>query len=60
MVIGSVLAIIWGLREDQKLYRCYKKATGGKMKILGILIAVVLVFFGLGFSVGKLAYLWLH
>lgn len=60
MVFGSVLAIIWGLKEDKKLYGCYKKGSASKLKIFGIMTVVVLVFFGLGFSIGKLTYLWLH
>lgn len=60
MVIGSVLAIIWGLREDKKLYQCNGKSTNSKSKVLGVGICFALVLFGLGYSIGKLTYLWLH
>jgi len=60
MVVGTVIALVWGLKEDQKLYRCFKNTSKNKGKILGVGLGVSLVLFGLGFCVGKLVYLWLH
>ncbi|WP_343485486.1 hypothetical protein [Allomuricauda sp. d1] len=58
MVVIAIGLLVIGYRKDNgKLSACLKKRPSNH-KVVGITLMVVLVFFGLGFSVGKLIYLW--
>ncbi|MDT0607908.1 hypothetical protein [Croceitalea rosinachiae] len=59
MVLTSVIILLWAYREDKKLSNC-KKSTNSKKKIFGLTLGIIAIFLGLGFSIGKLIYLWSH
>lgn len=59
MVLGAVVTLFLGYREDKKLINCIKRTNSIK-RIIGVVLAVLLVFSALGFAIGKLIYLWTH
>lgn len=57
MVISAVVLLIWGFQKDRLLLKaCLTKPSGSKIAM--VILAVTIIFFGLGFAVGKLIYLW--
>lgn len=60
MVIGAIITLIFAFIKDRKkLVSCYASKKN-RSKLLGITAFLTLVLFGLGFTVGKLVYLWTH
>ncbi len=59
LVLSAAILLFQGFREDAKDTKC-DTGFNSKAKILKVTLGVVVVFFGLGFSVGKLIYLWSH
>ena len=59
-VLGAIITLIFAfLKDRKKLVSCYITKKN-KSKLLGITAFLTLVLFGLGFTVGKLIYLWTH
>lgn len=60
MVVVALIVLVLGYRKDKAaLQACIaKKPT--KKRIAMVTLGVVAMFFGLGFAVGKLIYLWSH
>jgi len=60
MVVVAIVLLVWGYQKDQQsLRQCLHKTTSLK-KIAMVTASVVVVFFGLGFAMGKLIYLWMN
>ncbi|GGG55915.1 hypothetical protein GCM10011414_27180 [Croceivirga lutea] len=60
LVLGAIITLIFAfLKDRKKLVSCYITKKN-KSKLLGITAFLTLVLFGLGFTVGKLIYLWTH
>jgi len=58
MVAIAIGMLVYGFVKDKgRLKACLTKRPSNS-KILGVTLLVVAVFFGLGFSIGKLIYLW--
>ena len=58
MVIVAIGLLFWGYQKDRHLVRACLVKKPGKRKIVLITTGIMVVFFGLGFAVGKLIYLW--
>lgn len=59
MVFASALSLLWGYKEDKKLKNC-NTIVNSKTKILGVTLGVATILFGIGFTIGRLIYLWSH
>lgn len=57
MVVVAIVLLVMGYKRDKALVHCMlRKPT--KKRIVLVTAGVITVFFGLGFAVGKLIYLW--
>ena len=59
MVLLAIVILVFGYKNGQKQTKC-KTKTNSKYKILGATFGAAAIFFGLGFTIGKLIYLWSH
>ena len=59
LTLSAIPILYFGYKEDKKRKKC-QVVKHKPWKIVGVTIAVVLVFFAFGFTVGKLIYLWTH
>ncbi len=58
LITLSVLPILYfGYRAERKKKLCFPKKNKS-LKLVAVTLGVALVFFGFGFTVGKLIYLW--
>ena len=58
LVVIAIGLLINGYRRDQGRLRACLTKRPSNGKVVGVTLFVVAVFFGLGFSIGKLIYLW--
>ena len=59
LVIISMVILVWGYEKDKAQVRCIVTSKN-KRKITLVTIAVTAVFGALGFTIGRLIYLWSH
>ncbi len=59
LVLSSTSALILGLRQDMVLAKRAKQSNS-KGKIISVTLGAAVVVFGLGYTVGKLIYLWAY
>ncbi len=55
--IGVLINVYY--KDGARLKNCFKKRPL-KGKALGVTLMITVVFFGMGFAIGKLIYLWTH
>lgn len=60
MVVISIVVLVLGFKKDKELVKACLVKKPSKKKVALATIGVMAVFFGLGFAVGKLIYLWTH
>ena len=60
LVAISIVLLVLGFNKDKELVKACLVKKPSKKKIAIITVGVMAVFFGLGFAVGKLIYLWSH
>lgn len=60
MVVIAMILLPLGYRKDKALVKACLGKKASKKKIALVTAGVMVVFFGLGFAVGKLIYLWTH
>ena len=60
MVGISIVVLVLGYRKDQQLLKVCLMKKPTRKKIAWVTAGVMAVFFGLGFAIGKLIYLWSH
>lgn len=57
LVLISIFLLVWGYQKDKATVHCVV-ASKNPRKITLVTIAVVAVFGALGFTIGRLIYLW--
>ncbi|NKI33259.1 hypothetical protein [Croceivirga thetidis] len=60
MVVIAMILLPLGYRKDKELVKACLVKKPTKKKVAMVTVGVMAVFFGLGFAVGKLIYLWTH
>ncbi len=60
LVVISMVVLVLGFKKDKQLVKACLAKKPSKKKVALITVGAVAVFFGLGFAVGKLIYLWTH
>ncbi|BFP41883.1 hypothetical protein FGF1_27280 [Flavobacteriaceae bacterium GF1] len=58
MVISAVLILFFGYQKDKQLVKKCMTNPLTKKKVALVTLSLTTLFFGLGFAVGKLIYLW--
>ncbi len=59
LVVVSMFLLVWGYQKDKAKLKC-AVTSKNKRKKLFVSIAVMAVFGALGFTIGRLIYLWAH
>ena len=57
LVIISMILLVWVYQKDKAKLKCVAKTKSPRMIALTI-VAVMTVFIALGFTIGRLTYLW--
>lgn len=57
LVIISMVLLVWGYQKDKAKVKC-AIGTKNPLKITLVTLAVMTVFGALGFTIGRLIYLW--
>lgn len=60
MVVVAIVLLILGFRKDKQLVKHCLTGNPTKKKIALVTVGITGVFFGMGFAIGKLIYLWSH
>jgi len=58
MVLVAIVLLFLGYQKDRKFAKKCLSSNVSKKKIGLVTLGVIAIFFGLGFAVGKLIYLW--
>lgn len=59
LVLISMVLLVWGYQKDKAKVTC-AVTSKNKRKIALVTVAVTAVFGALGFTIGRLIYLWSH
>ena len=59
LVIVSMVLLVWGYQKDKAKLRC-AVSSKNPLRITLVTVAVMAVFGALGFTIGRLIYLWSH
>lgn len=57
LVIISMVVLVWGYQKDRAKLKCVVNSKNPQRKTL-MTVAITLVFGALGFTIGRLIYLW--
>ncbi len=57
LVVISMFLLVWGYQKDKAKLRC-AISTKDPLKITLVTVGVMVVFGALGFTIGRLIYLW--
>jgi len=59
LVLISIVLLVWGYQKDKAKLQCAVRSKK-PLRITLVIAAVMVVFGALGFTIGRLIYLWSH